>query len=85
MAAFAGAGEDLDGRRLSAKEDDAGVGTVLANGDGGLDAVDLWHENVRQNDFRAVTAGLFNRLFAAVGSFGDEAIAVKDLNDGVGA
>src|SRR5215472_5148075 len=33
VAAVAGAGQDFDGGGLSAEEDDAGVGTVLADGD----------------------------------------------------
>ena len=84
VAALAGAGEDFNRGRLSAEEDDAGVGTELADGDGGFDTVDLRHEDVGEDEVRAVARGLFDRLFAAVGSFGDEAVAVEDLNDGVG-
>src|SRR5215469_8635746 len=76
VAAVAGTGEDFDRGRLAAEEDDAGLGAVLTDCNGSFDPVDLRHENVGEDELGAVTSGLFDRLFAAVGSLGDEAVAV---------
>lgn len=84
VAAFAGTGENFNRCRLSAEENDARVRTMLADGDGCFDAVDLRHEDIGENKLRAVTVSFVDRFLAAVSGFGDEAVAVEDLNDGVG-
>src|ERR1700761_5487281 len=84
VTALAGAGENFDRGGLSAEKNDAGVGTVHADGNRGFDTIDLRHEDVGEDEVGAVTASPLNRLFAAVRGFGDEAIAIEDLNNGIG-
>lgn len=84
VASFAGAGEDFYGRGLAAEEKDARVGAELADGDGRFDAVDVRHEDVREDELGAVALGLLDGFGAAVSSFGDEAVAVEDEHDGIG-
>src|SRR5580698_6426544 len=84
VAALAGSGEDFDRGGLPAEENDARVRAVLADGNTGLDTIDLRHENVGEDELGAAAMGLVDRLLAAVGSFGDEAVAVDDLDNRVG-
>jgi len=84
VTAFFGALEDLDRGSLAAEKNDARVGTEIANGDGGFDAVDMRHQNVRQQKVRATTPGDLYRFRARVCRLGDEAVAVENLHDGVG-
>jgi hypothetical protein len=83
VAAVAGASEDFDGGCLPAEENDASVGAVHADGNAGFDAVDLRHEDIGEDDIGAVSPRFFNRLCAAIRRFGDEAIKIEDLNDGI--
>src|ERR1700744_4526307 len=84
VAALAGAGENFDRGGLSAEENDAGVGTVQADGNGGFDTIDLRHEDGGEDGGGGVGRGPLDRLFAAVRGFGDEAVAIEDLNNGIG-
>ncbi len=83
MASFASTGEDFDRGRLAGKKDDAGIGALFADGDSGFDAVDVGHHDVGKHKLRTVPGGKVNGLGAGIGRFGDEAIAVQDLHDGV--
>jgi hypothetical protein len=84
VATLAGAGEDFYGGGLTAEENDAGVGGELADGDGGFDAVDVGHEDVREDELGGDATGGVDGFLTAVGGLGDEAAAVEDLADGVG-
>ena len=59
-------------------------GQMLRDLDGGFDAVDVGHQDVGEDELGAGAAGAFDGLLAAVGGLGDEAVAVEDLDDGVG-
>ena len=84
VAALAGPGKNFYRRCLAAEEDDAGLGEERPNRDGGFDAVDVGHENVREDELGAGEAGGGDGFPAPIGRLGDEAVAVEDLNDGVG-
>ncbi len=81
VASLAGAGENLDGSGLAAEEHDAGVGAGFADRDRGFYAVDMGHHHVGKHQFRAVLLREVDRVGAGVGGFGDEAVAIQDLDD----
>src|SRR6185312_12335849 len=84
VSALLGPGENLDGSGLPGEKHDAGVGAELRDLDCGFHAIDLRHQHIGKHQLRAGTFGDLDGLLAAVGGFGDKAIAVQDLDDGIG-
>lgn len=84
VAALAGSRENLDRGGLAAEEHNAGFGQKLLDGDGRFDTVNMGHEDVGKDELGVGAPGGFDGFASAVGSFGDESIAIEDLNDGIG-
>jgi hypothetical protein len=83
IAAGTGAGEDFNRRGLAAEENDPGFGKEVADGDGSLDAVELRHENVGEDDLRVKVLGEVDGLLATVDGLSLEAVAVEDVDEGI--
>jgi hypothetical protein len=83
VAEGTGAFEDFYRGGLATEEHDAGAGEVLADGDCGLYAIEVRHEDVGEDGFGSREAGGLDGVFAAISSVGQKTVAVQDLNNGV--
>jgi hypothetical protein len=83
IATRSGAGKNFKRCRLTGEEHDTRVRAELRDLDSNFDAVNVRHQYVRKDKLRAGTARHLDGLCATVGCFGDEAIAIQDLNNSV--
>ena len=74
----------LVGRRALGREQDDGDGTSLAQLAHDLDAVEIGHDDVEQDDVRPDLLGLLERLFAAVRGDDAEALLAEGDRDELG-
>jgi hypothetical protein len=80
----AGALKDFYSCGLAAEKNDTSGRAEFANGNGGLDAVEVGHGNVRKNSVGLKTASGFHGIAAVVAGEGLKAVPVQDLYECVG-
>jgi len=84
MTAGCALGQALESIDVAGDKQDAAMREGLSDGDGGIDAVDVAHEDVHDDEVGGRFQRCFDGLWSAVGGAGVEAILLEDEGQRIG-